>query len=60
MAPTLIECAEIQDEIICLQSSIIDRLFRDLCQTMGPDELASMPILDSLDEVARKRARLGG
>lgn len=48
-----------QQEIINLQSSIIDELFLQLMQCVNMDDIDNMPCIDRINEAAKLRMSIG-
>lgn len=60
MRADLTEVVEKQDVIICLQSGVIDDLFRLLAQHTSAEEAGALPVVPKISKAAALRRELGG
>lgn len=55
----LVEVVDLQNEIIQIQSGVIDELFRLLSQHISAAELDTLPVIAEINHAAQIRAEIG-
>lgn len=55
----LVEIVDLQNEIIQIQSGVIDELFRLLSQHISAAELDTLPVIAEINHAAQIRAEIG-